>query len=106
MSHFMTTPHAPVGKVEKNADKFARFERETFDAATLFTVVNGRRLEARVRREFGDLQAAIDVAKTVPQACVYAISPAGRSIVLDEKLWPEWLERYLTNQNRRTGETK
>lgn len=70
------------------------FERKVFDEAQQFVVSSFRGRGETQRQECGnDLERAIQLCSADPRACIYAVSPAGRSIILDRKSWEFWKAR-------------
>ena len=73
---------------------FPEWEREVFDSAKLFTVITVRGRGGRERLEFDNPRDAIAAARGKPRTVVYAVSPRGRSVVLDQACWPLWVARW------------
>jgi hypothetical protein len=71
-----------------------RFEWENaiFDDADHFNAICYRERPFRVT-EFATFAEARDYASRIPCCCVYAISPGGRSCLLDREVWNLWLRR-------------
>lgn len=86
-----------MAKKIKELSAFDRFELDTFDAATVFTCGSSRGRGNRITLRFTTLQEAVEAYEKDNRSVVYAVSPAGRSIVLDGAKHAFWLARYAAN---------
>jgi sirohydrochlorin ferrochelatase len=77
--------------------KYDEWELVVFDNAISYTVMQVLGGGNRNRQEFSDLPTALNAARDAYRTCVYAVTSAGRSIVLDRAQWPKWIARYKIN---------
>lgn len=86
-------PELNFDKVKSRED----LDRQIFNAATSFTVVMMLGAGKRDREDYPTLAQAIERAKVWKgprQPLVYAVTPQGRSCVLDRADWPRLLEEH------------
>ena len=87
----MIVPTPPTKR--ERLRKQDEWELAMFDSAVLFTAIEVHGRAGRTRDEFTTLPEALVSAADRP-ACVYAVAPSGRTIVLDRADWPRWRARW------------
>lgn len=80
------------------------FEHSVFDNAIKFSLAafHGRGKSTRVDYAL-DLAAAIEAARLDERSCIYAVSAAGRHMVVDRAKWNYWLNRKMAADRAKAG---
>ncbi len=70
------------------------WEASIFDQAEYLSVIFLRQRD-RVHHRFQSMRSAVSFAQSnlSEGACIYAVTPSGRSTILDREKWAEWIQR-------------